>query len=116
VVAKVNSSTSTEEFNVSVTPFDPVVHKVISMLKRVRPKCREEDLYWFYHMMSGAISLSLAETGRIDTLSSGRCKSADLKTIFDRMASIFGAGLAGLEEAGPPAAEKPARKRATVRK
>jgi AcrR family transcriptional regulator len=96
VVAKVNSNRTTEEFNVSVTPFDPVVHKVIGMLKRIRPDCREEDLYWFYHMLSGAISLSLAETGRIDTLSNGRCKSADFETIFDRMASIFAAGVEGL--------------------
>lgn len=100
VVAKVNSSSMTDDFNVSAMPWDPVVHKMIGMLKRVRPDCREEDLYWFYHMMSGAISLSFAETGRIDTLSKGRCKSADLETIFDRMASIFGAGLEGLEQRG----------------
>lgn len=100
VVAKVNSSSMTDDFNVSVTPFDPVVHKVVSMLKRVRPDCREEDLYWFYHMLSGAISLSFAETGRIDTLSNGRCKSADLETIFDRMTAIFSAGLEGLGRGG----------------
>lgn len=97
VVAKVNSSGVSDDFNVSITPFDPVVHKLIAMLKRVRPECSEQDLYWFYHMLSGAISLSFAETGRIDTLSSDRCKSADLETIFDRMALIFGAGLEGLE-------------------
>jgi AcrR family transcriptional regulator len=96
VVAKVNSSVATDEFNVSVTPFDPVVHKMITLLKRVRPECREEDLYWFYHMLSGAISLSFAETGRIDTLSGGRCKSEDLDTIFERMTDIFAAGLDGL--------------------
>lgn len=100
VVAKVNSSRTTDEFNVSVTPFDPVVHKMIGMLKRVRPDAREEDLYWFYHMLSGAISLSLAETGRIDTLSNGQCRSADLETIFDRMALIFSAGLDGLQKPG----------------
>lgn len=109
VVAKVNSNQTTDEFNVSVTPFDPVVHKVIGMLKRIRPDCREEDLYWFYHMLSGAISLSLAETGRIDTLSNGRCKSSDFETIFNRMALIFGAGLEGLEEAGRSNASKSRR-------
>lgn len=116
VVAKVNSSGATDEFNVSVTPFDPVVHKVISLLKRVRPDCREEDLYWFYHMMSGAISLSLAETGRIDQLSNGRCKSADLETIFDRMASIFAAGFDGLGKKGKPAAGAPKPTRSGARK
>lgn len=119
VVAKVNSSSATDDFSVSVTPFDPVVHKVISMLKRVRPDCREEDLYWFYHMLSGAISLTYAETGRIDTLSNGRCKSTDFETVFNRMGLVFGAGLAGLEDASrkpkaqpksKPAARAPARK------
>jgi AcrR family transcriptional regulator len=115
VVAKVNSSSVTDEFNVSVTPWDPVVHKVVGMLKRIRPECREEDLYWLYHMMSGAISLSFAETGRIDTLSNGRCKSADLDTIFDRMASIFGAGLEGLAGADRQEPDKPKRTRARTR-
>lgn len=110
VVAKVNSSGATDEFSVSVTPFDPVVHKMISMLKRVRPDCREEDLYWFYHMLSGAISLTYAETGRIDTLSKGRCKSTDFETIFNRMGLVFGAGLQGLKgEAEYPIS--PGRKR-----
>jgi AcrR family transcriptional regulator len=113
VVAKVNSTGVTDDFDVSVTPFDPVVHKLVSMLKRIRPDCREEDLYWFYHMLSGAISLSFAETGRIDTLSNGRCKSADLDTIFDRMASIFGAGLEGL--GGQQRPTKPQRKRPRAR-
>lgn len=97
VVSKVNSSSPTDDFSVSVTPFDPVVHKVISLLKRVRPDCREEDLYWFYHMMSGAISLTYAETGRIDTLSNGRCRSTDFETAFNRMGQVFGAGLEGLQ-------------------
>lgn len=117
VVAKVNSSGVTDDFNVSVTPFDPVVHKVVSMLKRIRPECREEDFYWFYHMLSGAISLSLAETGRIDSLSNGRCKSADLETIFDRMASIFGAGLEGLSAREETAARRrPSSKARSPRK
>jgi AcrR family transcriptional regulator len=114
VVAKMNSTGATEDFNIPVTPFDPVVHKLIGMLKRVRPDCREEDLYWFYHMLSGAISLSYAETGRIDTLSNGRCKSTDLDTIFDRMTSIFGAGLEGL--AGRQKPIKPQRPRAPAKR
>lgn len=110
VVAKVNSSGVTEEFNVSATPFDPVVHKMITMLKRTRPEYDERDLYWFYHMMSGAISLSLAETGRIDVLSGGRCKSVDFDAILDRMIAIFGAGLDGLEPQDPPARAERKRK------
>jgi AcrR family transcriptional regulator len=115
VIAKVNATGVSDEFNASVLPFDPVVQKLVSMLKRVRPDCREEDLYWFYHMLSGAISLSYAETGRIDTLSNGRCKSADLDTIFDRMASVFGAGFEGLKGASRTGAKRPSQARSTRR-
>lgn len=106
VVAKVNSTGVSDDFNVSATPFDPVVHKMVTMLKRARPESAESDLYWFYHMLSGAISLSLAETGRIDVLSGGRCKSADFNAILDRMTAIFGAGFDGLQ-----AQPKPRRKK-----
>jgi AcrR family transcriptional regulator len=96
VIAKANASSSSDEYNVATSPFDPVVHKLASMLKRVRPECSEVDIYWFYHMLSGAITLSLAETGRIDVLSDGRCKSTDSATILNRMIKIFGAGFSGL--------------------
>lgn len=112
VVAKVNSTGVSDDFNVSVTPFDPVVHKMASMLKRVRPDVSEADVYWFYHMMSGAISLSLAETGRIDALSGGRCKSADFAAILDRMTVIFGAGFDGLRPEQASSDRRPRKPRA----
>lgn len=96
VIAKANASSSTDDVNFAVTPFDPVVHKLVELLLRVRPECTSTDTYWFYHMLSGAITLSLAETGRIDQLSNGRCKSGDFATILDRMIEIFGAGFSGL--------------------
>ncbi len=66
VIAKINSMASSDELNVSTTPFDPIVHKLVGLLRRVRPGVADVDLYWFYHMLSGAITLSLAQTGRID--------------------------------------------------
>lgn len=96
VIAKVNSTSADDEIKVAATPFDPVVHKLIGLLKTVKPGCSEAQLYWFYHMLSGAITLSFAETGRIDALSKGRCKSSDFATILERMTEIFGAGLDGL--------------------
>jgi hypothetical protein len=112
VIAKANASSSSEDVNVTTSPFDPVVHKLISLLQRVRPDCAETDLYWFYHMLSGAITLSLAETGRIDLLSGGRCKSADSGLILERMIQIFGAGVVGLppRKSAPPVGLKTKKK------
>lgn len=109
VIAKINSTASSDELNVATTPFDPVVHKLVALLRRVRPGCSDADLYWFYHMLSGAITLSLAQTGRIDALSGGLCASSDFAAICERMAAIFGQGFSALPE-------RPARKPAPRRK
>ena len=109
VIAKINSMASSDELNVVTTPFDPVVHKLVALLRRVRPGCSDADLYWFYHMLSGAITLSLAQTGRIDALSGGLCASSDFAAICERMAAIFGQGFDALPE-------RPARKPAARRK
>ncbi len=72
--------------------FDPVVLKLIDLLKKAMPDCPEEDVFWGYHFVSGALLLTLARTGRIDRLSGGLCRSDDFEAIKDRMASFMAAG------------------------
>lgn len=76
--------------------FDPMVSRFIDALRRVMPDCREEDLYWSYHFFSGAITLTIAETGRIDNLSAGRCRSTDMASINERMPAFIAAGFRAL--------------------
>jgi AcrR family transcriptional regulator len=73
--------------------FDPVVLRLIELLKQALPGCAMEDIFWGYHFVSGALMLTLARTGRIDKLSSGRCKSEDFAAVKERMASFMAAGL-----------------------
>src|SRR6185503_4255198 len=73
--------------------FDPVVLRLIGLLKRALPDCAEEDIFWGYHFVSGALMLTLARTGRIDKLSGGICKSEDFAAVKERMASFMAAGL-----------------------
>ena len=61
--------------------FDPVIHRLIRALRKALPDASEEDLYWSYHFLSGALTLSLSQTGRIDRLSNGLCKSSDFESI-----------------------------------
>ncbi|MFC3053121.1 TetR/AcrR family transcriptional regulator [Kordiimonas pumila] len=96
LIAKINSTAFTEDFDIAPSPFDFVVQRFIGMLKKVRPECRDAELYWFYHLLSGAITLSLAQTGRIDALSEGACKSSDFKAILTHMTQVFGHGFAAL--------------------
>ncbi|MBL8643372.1 MAG: TetR/AcrR family transcriptional regulator [Rhodospirillaceae bacterium] len=73
--------------------FDPVVLRLIGLLKKALPDCAEEDIFWGYHFVTGALLLTLARTGRIDKLSGGRCKSDDFVAVKERMASFMASGL-----------------------
>jgi AcrR family transcriptional regulator len=95
LVALINI-TPTWGSDVMTQHFDPVVHKLIDMLSEVLPEARDEDLYWCYHFISGALSLSFADTGRIDALSGGRCHSSDIAAVRKRMAFFMAAGTTSL--------------------
>src|SRR3546814_15113885 len=47
--------------------FDPVVLRLIEILKKALPDAAEEDIFWGYHFVPGALMLTLARTGRIDS-------------------------------------------------
>jgi AcrR family transcriptional regulator len=76
--------------------FDPVVLRLIDLLKRALPEAREEDIFWGYHFVTGALMLTLARTGRIDKLSAGRCRSEDFAAVKQRMASFMAAGFVAI--------------------
>jgi AcrR family transcriptional regulator len=72
--------------------FDPVVLRLIGLLRKALPESAEEDIFWGYHFVTGALMLTLARTGRIDKLSGGRCRSDDYAAVKDRMAIFMAAG------------------------
>ena len=72
--------------------FDPVVLRLIALLKKALPDCSEADVFWGYHFVTGALMLTLARTGRIDRLSGGVCKSDDFAAVKDRMATFMAGG------------------------
>lgn len=72
--------------------FDPVVLRLITLLKKALPDCSDEDIFWGYHFVTGALMLTLARTGRIDKLSGGICRSDDFVAVKERMASFMAAG------------------------
>lgn len=77
--------------------FDPVVLKLISILKRALPDYSDEDLFWGYHFVTGALMNTLARTGRIDRLSGGVCKSDDFPAVKQRIARFMAAGFLALK-------------------
>ncbi len=55
--------------------FDPVVLKLIGILRKALPGCADADIFWGYDFVTGALMHTLGRTGRIDRLSGGVCKS-----------------------------------------
>ncbi|MDO9370377.1 MAG: TetR family transcriptional regulator [Sphingopyxis sp.] len=76
--------------------FDPVIQTLIELLRDVLPEAHDEDLYWCYHFTSGALSLSFADTGRIDNLSGGLCRSGDVAAVRKRLAYFLASGTTDL--------------------
>jgi AcrR family transcriptional regulator len=91
--------------------FDHVVHVFIDALREVYPDCDPRELYWAYHFLSGALTLTFAETRRVDNLSGGLCKSTDLDAVHERLVPFCTAGFTAL-----CSGRKAARPRRAVRK
>jgi AcrR family transcriptional regulator len=78
--------------------FDPVVLKLVSILKRALPHYSDENIFWGYHFVTGALMHTLARTGRIDRLSNGLCRSDDFPAIKKRIAKFMAAGFLTLKD------------------
>lgn len=97
IIAQVNNS---PEFGgvLMTRHFDPVVQKFIGALRESLPAADDRDIYWAYHFLSGALTLTFAETGRIDNLSNGLCRSSDLDSVHQRLVPYVAAGFRALCE------------------
>lgn len=78
--------------------FDPVVLKLIKILKNALPDYSDEDIFWGYHFVTGALMGTLARTGRIDKLSGGLCHSDDFPAVKKRIAKFMSAGFLALKD------------------
>ncbi len=77
--------------------FDPVVLKLVGILRKALPDYSDEDIFWGYHFVTGALMNTFARTGRIDRLSGGLCHSDDFGAVKQRMARFMAAGFLSLK-------------------
>lgn len=76
--------------------FDAVVREFINAMMASLPSAAPADIFWGYNFLTGALTLSLAETGRLDALSDGLCRSTDVASLQARLGRYAAAGLRGL--------------------
>ena len=91
LIAYVNNSPVWGEKMMS-SVFDELVQEYVAALQKALPNAKEEDIYWCYHNLSGALTLTFAQTGRIDKLSNGKCRSDDFATAYGKMIPFIAAG------------------------
>jgi AcrR family transcriptional regulator len=78
--------------------FDPVVLRLIGILRKALPDVSEENIFWGYHFVTGSFMHSLSRSGRLDRLSNGLCKSGDLDAVKARMADFMAQGFSSLRK------------------
>lgn len=72
--------------------FDPLAKKFIAAIQDTLPDSQPQDLYWCYHFLSGALTLTFSGTERINNLSEGLCPPSDLYAVHDRLVPFITAG------------------------
>ncbi len=72
--------------------FDPLINRFVEALRLALPSVADKSLFWGYHCLSGALTLAFAQTGRIDHLSNGLCRSDDLPGACDYIVDFVTAG------------------------
>ena len=109
LIAQVSSSSRWTE-QVMSAQFDAVAMRFIDGARAVLPQADVKDLYWGFHFMLGAMVITFAETGRVDLLSGGHCKSSRLDQLYDRMIPFLAAGFERIGQ-HPPARRAAERRR-----
>ena len=59
--------------------YDPTAVEFIKALTKALPKVNWADICWAFSFFLGSVVNAFAETGRIDRLSNGKCRSSDLQ-------------------------------------
>jgi len=91
------------------TWFDPLVLRLIELLQRALPEADPRDLFWSFQFTSGAYSLILSNTGRIDRLSDGMCVSSDFEAVRERFVTFMAAGFMAVYESHRKAGAHPSK-------
>lgn len=80
--------------------FDAVVHRLIEMLRIIAADVDERNIYWLVHHLLGSLTITMAQTGRINQLSGGMCRTVDMEDALRTSVTIFAHGLEALRRRG----------------
>ena len=73
--------------------FDPVARAVVEALASALPGRSEQEVWWAYQFMLGAMVYVMGDAGRIERLSAGLCRPDDEESAVRHMVAFLTAGL-----------------------
>ena len=72
--------------------FDASSHRFIDAIANALPKLPRAEVEWRFHFMLGAMYYTMANSGRIQALTGGRCDPGDVKRALRHMIPFLAAG------------------------
>lgn len=76
---------------------DPIAKRFIEHLVKAVPDLPETKVHWAYHFLIASLIWVMANTGRIQRLSAGRCDVTDPETVIREIIDFFTSGIEGLK-------------------
>jgi AcrR family transcriptional regulator len=78
--------------------FDASSHRFIDAIANALPKQPRAEVEWRFHFMLGAMYYTMANSGRIQALTGGRCDPGDVKRALRHMIPFLAAGFRSLPQ------------------
>jgi len=75
---------------------DPIARRFLQVLMDAVPELPQAKVHWAYHFLIAALVWIMANTGRIQRLSEGRCDVDDPETVIRETIDFFASGIQGL--------------------
>jgi AcrR family transcriptional regulator len=72
--------------------FDESGRRYLSVLQQLLPDLPEKDLFWRFHFLLGSMTYTMAESGRISSMTRGRCDPSDMPEALRQMVPYIAAG------------------------
>jgi AcrR family transcriptional regulator len=107
LMAREASDPSAFERGIIPQIFDPVAQEVVAALSRALPERSKTQIYWGYQFALGALVYLMTDTGRIDRLSGGLCRSQDADSVSRYLVPFLTSALRDGLAATPPGDDIP---------
>ena len=81
-----------DKLKVMTRTFDRTNVKTLKMLAKALPKLPQKDLYWRFHFLLATMVYTMAQPGRIESVTKGQIKTSDTESALAQLIRFAAAG------------------------